>query len=249
MPGAPDTVLLLHGQPGAADDWDRVRVAIGARAEAIAIDRPGWNGTAATSLEGNAKAALAALDERGVERATVAGHSFGGAVAAWLAAHHPERVSSLVLVAPAANTASLYRIDYWLATPLAGYLASVTTLAGLGAALSASPLRRWLAGQLALDDRYLRSVSRRVLAPHAWRAYAAEQQVLVRELPALERALGSITAPTTIVAGSDDHVVPVEAERKLATQIPGAELVLLEHAGHLLLKQQSERLAELIVRG
>jgi pimeloyl-ACP methyl ester carboxylesterase len=247
MSGASDAVLLLHGQPGAGEDWDRVRAAIGSRARTIAIDRPGWDGSPATGLEGNAEAALAALDAQGVERATVAGHSFGGAVAAWLAALHPERVSSLVLVAPAANTASLNRLDYWLATPLAGYLASVTTLAGLGAALSASPLRRWLAGQLALDDRYLRAMSRRVLAPAAWRAYAAEQQVLVHELPELERALDAITAPTTIVAGSDDHVVPVEAERRLATQIPGAELVLLEHTGHLLLHQQAERLAELIL--
>jgi pimeloyl-ACP methyl ester carboxylesterase len=247
MSGAPDPVLLLHGQPGAGDDWDRVRAAIGSRAQTIAISRPGWDGSPPTGLEGNAEAALAALDERSIARATVAGHSFGGAVAAWLAALHPERVSSLVLVAPAANTASLNRLDYWLATPLAGYLASVTSLAGLGAALSASPLRRWLAGQLALDDRYLRAVSRRVLAPAAWRAYAAEQQVLVHELPELERALGSITAPTTIIAGSDDHVVPVEAERRLATQIPHAELVLLEHTGHLLLQQQAERLAELIL--
>jgi pimeloyl-ACP methyl ester carboxylesterase len=248
MAAAPEPVLLLHGQPGAADDWDRVRATIGGRARTIAIDRPGWDGRSApTGLEGNAAAALAALEARGVERATVAGHSFGGAVAAWLAAFHPERVASLVLVAPAANTASLYRLDYWLATPLAGYLASVTTLAGVGAALRASPLRRWLAGQLALDDRYLRAVSRRMLTPAAWRSYAAEQQVLVRELPALERALGSIAAPTTIIAGSADHVVPVGAERKLATQIPGAELVLLEQTGHLLLHQQAERLAALIL--
>jgi pimeloyl-ACP methyl ester carboxylesterase len=85
-----------------------------------------------------------------------------------------------------------------------------------------------------------------MLARPAWRAYAAEQQVLVRDLPLLERRLESISAPTTIVAGSDDHVVPIEAERKLATQIPGAELVTLEHSGHLLLQQQAERLAELI---
>jgi pimeloyl-ACP methyl ester carboxylesterase len=248
MPAAPDPILLLHGQPGAAEDWERVRGAIGDRATTIAIDRPGWNGhSAPADLAGNAQAALEALNAAGAGRARVVGHSFGGAVAAWLAAFHPERVGSLVLVAPAANLASLYRLDYWLATPLAGYLASVATLGGLGAALSATPLRRWLAGQLALDDRYLRAVSRRLLAPTAWRAYAAEQQALVRDLPALEQVLDSIAAPTTIVAGSEDHVVPIEAERKLAAQIPGAELVMLEHAGHLLLHQQAERLAELIV--
>jgi pimeloyl-ACP methyl ester carboxylesterase len=250
MGPAPDPILLLHGQPGAAEDWERVRAAIGARARTIAIDRPGWDGRSAPAdLEGNAEAALEALDAHGADRARVVGHSFGGAVAAWLAAFHPERVASLVLVAPAANVASLYRLDYWLATPLAGYLASVATLAGLGAALSASPLRRWVAGQLALDDRYLRAVSRRMLARPAWRAYAAEQQVLVHDLPSLERRLGSISAPTTIVAGSEDHVVPIEAERKLAAQIPNAELVMLEQTGHLVLQQQAERLAELIAPG
>jgi pimeloyl-ACP methyl ester carboxylesterase len=71
--------------------------------------------------------------------------------------------------------------------------------------------------------------------------------VLVRDLPALEQRLGTISVPTTIVAGSHDHVVPLEAERKLAEQIPDAELVTLEHTGHLLLQQQAERLAELIV--
>ena len=87
-----ETILLLHGQPGAARDWDRVRAAIGGRGRTIAIDRPGWNGRSAPlDLEGNAQAALAPLDDERIDRATVVGHSFGGAVAAWLAAWHPER--------------------------------------------------------------------------------------------------------------------------------------------------------------
>ena len=248
MRDAPDPVLLLHGQPGHASDWDRVRAALGSRRRALAIDRPGWDRrTPPADLRGNAAAALAALDARGLARVTVVGHSFGAAVAAWLAAWNPERVSSLVLIAPAANVASLYRIDYWLAAPVAGYAASVATLAGVGAALSSSPVRRLVAGRLALDDRYLRGAARLLLDPMAWRAYSTEQRVLVRDLPTLERRLGSISAPTTIVAGTEDHVVPTESTKQLAAQIPGAELIELEHAGHLLLHQQSERLAELIV--
>jgi len=248
MGNAPEPVVLLHGQPGGARDWEPVRAAIGTRAQTIALDRPGWDGrTAPTDLAGNARAALAAMDARGAERATIVGHSFGGAIAAWLAAFHPERVGALVLVAPAANLASLYRLDYWLAAPVVGEVASVVTLAGLSVALTPRRVRGWVAARLALDDRYLETWARLLRAPAVWRAYAAEQRVLTRDLPVLEDRLTSLAAPTTIVAGTHDRVVPAAAAHELAAQIPGAELVLLDHAGHLLLHQQVGRMADLIV--
>jgi pimeloyl-ACP methyl ester carboxylesterase len=85
-----------------------------------------------------------------------------------------------------------------------------------------------------------------LLTPRAWRSFVREQRFLVRDLPALERRLGTIDAPTTIMAGSGDHVVPMTAVQRLARQIPGAELVVLEHAGHLLHVQHAARLAEII---
>jgi pimeloyl-ACP methyl ester carboxylesterase len=243
-----EPVLLLHGQPGGAGDWDRVRAAIGSRTPTLAIDRPGWDGRSAPAdLPGNAEAALEALDATGAPRATVVGHSFGGAVAAWLAAAHPQRVTALVLVSPAANCASLYRADYLMAAPVAGYLTSVVTLGGVGLSLTAGPVRRRLAADLGLDDRYLRGAARVLRTPRAWRAYAAEQRVLVDDLPELEARLGRIAAPTTIVAGTADWVVPTRSVRRLAEQIEPAELVLVPDAGHLLPQQAPERLAELIV--
>jgi pimeloyl-ACP methyl ester carboxylesterase len=242
-----DPVLLLHGQPGAAADWEGLRAALGDAARTIAIDRPGWaTGRSATDLDGNARAAVAALDRAAVARAAVVGHSLGAAVAAWLAASMPARVSRLVLVAPAANTDSLGPIDYLLAAPVVGWLASVGAMAGGGLVLGAGPVRRWVAEASALDERYLKSAGRMLLAPAAWRSFVREQRFLVRDLPALERRLAAISAPTTIVAGGSDHVVPIGASRRLAAQIPGAELVELERAGHLLHVQHAGRLAEII---
>jgi pimeloyl-ACP methyl ester carboxylesterase len=213
----------------------------------IAVDRPGWDGrSAATDLPGNAQAALSALDGARVARATVVGHSLGAAVAAWLAGSAPARVGRLVLVAPAANVDALGPVDSLLAAPVIGWLASVGAMAGGGLALGARPVRRWVAEATALDDRYLRAAGRMLLAPAAWRAFVREQRFLVRDLPALERRLPRISAPTTIVAGTGDHVVPLGAARRLATQIPGAALVEIERAGHLVHVQQAERLAEII---
>jgi pimeloyl-ACP methyl ester carboxylesterase len=244
-----DPVLLLHGQPGAAADWTHLIGSFSDRPpNVIAMDRPGWDGrSAVTGLAGNARAAAAALDAAGVARATVVGHSLGAAVAAWLAAASPARVGRLVLVAPAANLDSLGAVDYLLAAPFVGWLASVGAMAGGGLVLGTRPLRRWVGEATALDERYLRAAGRMLLAPRAWRAFVREQRFLVRDLPLLERRLAEISAPTTIVAGLADHVVPIAAARRLADQIGGAELVEVEHAGHLLHVQHAGRLAEIIL--
>ncbi len=241
-------VLLLHGQPGTRRDWERVQAAIGERAATIAFDRPGWDGARpASDLEANAQAAVAALDAEGIGRATVAGHSFGAAVAAWLAAGHPERVASLVLAAPSANGASLLPLDHLLAAPLVGFLVGASVLGATGAALAAPPVRRRIAERLRLDDGYLRATGRVLLDPSTWRAFGVEQRMLLRDLPLLEARLGQITAPTTIAIGTDDFIVPAASARLLSSQIPGARLVELERASHLLPQLRPARLAEIIL--
>jgi len=244
----PDPVLLLHGQPGGARDWHRVVEAIAGRATTIVADRPGWDGdTAATDLAGNARAATALLDAHGVTRATIVGHSFGGAVACWLAAHAPGRVSALVLAAPSANAASLYRVDRWLAAPVGGPIASAATLAATGVALCTHRARRRLAARLGIDEHYLEESGRVLRTPTAWRSFVTEQRVLVSQLSSLEPRLGDISVPTAIVVGTEDRVVAPRAARQLATEIPGARLSLVEGAGHLLPLLAPGPLAELIL--
>ena len=241
------TVLLLHGQPGGGADWDAVVRRLG-RAETIASTRPGWTaGTRPLGLEGNARAALADLDARGIDRAVVVGHSLGAAVAAWLAAGQPERVAALVLVAPAANLAALYPLDRWLAAPVVGELASAVTVGSLGMGLTLAPLRRRIAQYSGIDEGYLRVARRTALRPSSWRTYASEQRTLVRDLPELQRRLATITAPTTILAGERDRIVPPRAARELARQIPGARLVIRARAGHLLPHRAPELVADAIV--
>src|SRR5579872_3329004 len=182
-----ELALLLHGQPGAARDWERVQSFVDGRMRMLAIDRPGWRpGSEPTDLAGNAAAALAALDALGARRAVVVGHSLGAAVAAWIAAERPERVSRLVLAAPAANCASLVPLDYWLARPVLGELAGAAAMAVAGLALRSGSVRRRIMRTFSLEERYLTATSGALLSPSAWRAFAADQRALVRDLPALE---------------------------------------------------------------
>lgn len=244
----PETVLLLHGQPGSGRDWQRVVALLPPGSRTIALDRPGWDGrSAAAGLEVNGRAALAALDSSDLHSVTVVGHSFGGAVAAWLAAHHPERVARLVLAAPAANGASLYELDRLLALPLVGSFASAVMLGASGLALRAAPVRRQLAARFAVPEAYLSWLGRALLSPSAWRAFVVEQRAMVSDLPLLERALHRITVETVLVVGAADRTVPPGAVRLLATQIPRARLEIVAGAGHLLPQLHPEPLAAAIV--
>jgi pimeloyl-ACP methyl ester carboxylesterase len=240
--------LLLHGQPGSARDWEPVIEAIDGRVQTVAVDRPGWDGrTRAGGLAVSAAGALAALDGRGIERAVVAGLSFGGGVAAWLAAHHQDRVAGLVLVAPAANEAALVPVDRLLALPIVGYAVSSAMLSAAGVALSAGAVRSRVATRFALRDDYLASMGRRLRSGQARRAFWVEQRAMLRELPVLERRLEGISAPTTVIVGTGDTVVPPAAGRRLAEQISGARLIEIPAAGHRLFAQYPRRIAEEIV--
>ncbi|MGO9977201.1 MAG: alpha/beta fold hydrolase [Solirubrobacteraceae bacterium] len=241
-------ILLLHGQPGRGSDWSLLVDAIAGRAPTLVIDRPGWDGrSAAGGLALSADAAVSALDAALIRRATIVGHSYGAAVAAWVAALDPQRVSSLVLIAPAANVASLQSIDRVLAAPVAGYLASAALLVAGGLVIAAPALRRRLAAAMAVREDYLRATGSWLRGRATWDAFFVEQRALVRDLPVLESRLARIEAPTTIVVGSADTVVPAAATRKLATQIGRARLIEIERGGHMLPAQYPDRLAEIVL--
>ena len=102
--GQGEPVVLLHGFGGSSWSWRHLMPALARRHRVIAPDLNGFGWTqrprevAAYSYAGQAAMVLGVLRELGVERFHVIGHSYGGGLALWLAARHPERVRSLVLV-------------------------------------------------------------------------------------------------------------------------------------------------------
>jgi pimeloyl-ACP methyl ester carboxylesterase len=153
----------------------------------------------------------------------------------------------LVLAAPSANCESLNRLDELLATPLLGTALAATAFATIGLGLTGGRARRRISSRFGLPETYLRAYARTLLSPRTWHSFSVEQKMLVRDLPALEERLSAISAPTTIVVGTADRIVSPSSVRRLATQIPHAELVALEQASHLLLQERSAEVAELVV--
>jgi 3-oxoadipate enol-lactonase len=245
-------VVLLHGQPGSPADWQLVTGRLPARLHAVAADRPGYGASrlAAGGFAANARAVLDDLDSRGVTRAVLVGHSYGGGVALSAASLAPGRVAAVVLLA-SVGPGCVTSWDRLLAAPGAGQLC----------ARVAWQLTPWLARARLAGTSWRRG---RPLGPdehvnwqvwgHAghgqcplWRTFLTEQRALLRELGELEEALPSVRVPVLVLADPRDTIVPFETARRLVRALPDARLQLVGGAGHHLPRRAPAAVADAIV--
>ena len=243
-PAAPDaTVVLLHGAAGNLRDID---LALGRRlAEShrvIAIDRPGhgWSdrpGGAADASPARQAALIAqALDAMGVGEAVMVGHSWAGALATNLALDHAEKVSGLVLIAPATHpwpggTTWYYPVA---AFPVLGELFMRTVMLPAGWFMVEAGVKGVFSPHEPPDDYARQTGAPLLLRPREFRANAADVHRLKRFVTAQAPRYAEIDVPTSIVTADADHVVsPTIHSRALAREIAGARLVVVAGAGHM----------------
>ncbi len=232
--GSGPAVVLLHGQPGRGSDWESVVPLLAPRFTVIVPDRLGYGRTGgrAAGFAANAEATCELLDRLGRRSAIVAGHSWGGGVGLALAEAFPDRVAGLVLVASVAPGEAPSRLDRALARPVVGSAVAAVAQGSARLALGWRPLR-------AIFERRLPAHVSRMLGT-SWRqegvtgSFAVEQRALVDELDGLGPGMASLRAPTVVVSGTADRVVPPSAGRRLVAGIAGATQVLVDGAGHLL---------------
>ena len=256
-PGAADglaahELVLLHGQPGSPADWQLVTGRLPAQLHAVAADRPGYGSSRlpAGGFAANARAVLDDLDSRGVTRAVLVGHSYGGGVALSAASAAPGRVAAVVLLA-SVGPGCVTGWDRLLAAPGAGQLCALVAWR-----LTPWLARAVLAGTAARRGRPLgpgehvnwqvwghTGYGRRPL----WSTFLTEQRALLRELGELEAALSSVRVPVLVLADPRDAIVPFETARRLVRALPDARLQLVEGAGHHLPRRAPQAVADAIV--
>jgi pimeloyl-ACP methyl ester carboxylesterase len=198
-------IVLIHGLSGSARWWARNIRPLAQRFRVHAVDLIGFGGSRCGRrfVLGEAADYLARwMDQIGLERAGLVGHSMGGYIAAELAADHPARIERLVLVDAAALP-----FDQGLTTH------------GLG---------------MMQELRYLRPSFLPTLLYDALRAgpstlWGAANDLLRSDLrPKLER----IQAPTLVVWGEHDALVPLEVGRRLSRHVGSKDLLVIKGAGH-----------------
>ena len=247
----PHELVLLHGQPGSPADWQQVAARLPARLHAVAPDRPGYGSSQlpAGGFAANARAVLDDLDSRGIKRAVLVGHSYGGGVALSAASMAPSRVEAVILLA-SVGPGCVNRWDRLLAAPGAGQLCALVAwrLTPWIARARLAWLGRRRGGALRPDEHVNWQVWSHAAGGRSrlWRTFLVEQRALLRELGELERAIGSVQAPVLLLADPQDTLVPIDTARRLARALPDARLQLVHGAGHHLPRRAPDAVADAI---
>jgi pimeloyl-ACP methyl ester carboxylesterase len=216
-------IVLIHGFNGQLGAWNGVWPHLDGCGRRLRLDVPGFGGsrwnTRDYGLPEQARRVVALLDQRGLARVTLVGTSMGGSLAAWIAAHYPERVQRLALLAPSGYTGALRYPGLY------------------GLILRPGKLNAW-ASAIARGGIY-RTLFPRSRALQALSVTASYGRGWVE-------ALARIRAPTLIVWSRGDEGVSHTTALDVRASIPGSTLLWLDEAtDHLIPQARPELIAAL----
>jgi pimeloyl-ACP methyl ester carboxylesterase len=238
--GDGDPIVFIHGLSGSWPNWLEQLPVFARDHRVIAFDLPGFGHSPMPaekiSIAGYGRLVYRLLDVLEVPRAVIVGNSMGGFIGAELAIGFPERVERLVLVSAAGLTIEHQRDERVLAV-----------LKRLEARLAA--WGGWLgsrADRFARRPRYRRALASIVAAhPDRLSAPLVAEQLRGSGKPGFVDALDALTgypirdrlprisAPTLIVWGEDDFLIPVKDAYEFQRLIPGSRRVIYRDTGHV----------------
>jgi 3-oxoadipate enol-lactonase len=175
---------------------------------------------------------VSVLDAAGVDRAHVYGISLGGMIAQEVALRHPERVRALVLGATTAGGDDRVQA----APEVVAFVRLRAQMTAECAVWASVPINYAPRTRLAGGDRIAQDIARRLRFP-------AESEYYSAQLAAANghaARVANIRAPTLVVHGEEDVLIPPANGERLAAAIPGAELSLWPGAAHLYFTDEPE---------
>lgn len=216
-------LILIHGSGGSRLHWPpQLRRLPNYRV--FGLDLPGHGespGEGETTIAGYVRRVVEWLDEQGIERAVLAGHSMGGAIAMTAALDEPDRVAGLVLV----GTGGRLRVTEEI----------------LQAA--ADPIRFEETVEVITTWSYGDQTPEKIVALAKMRMYEIRPEIIHGDYTACNQfdildRLSEIRTPSLILCGEQDRLTPLKYARHLDEHIPETTLVLIEGAGHMVMLER-----------
>lgn len=225
----PETILFIHGLVLASESWQAQRDHFAKTHRVITFDLRGQGRSEHTKgglgVDSLAEDAAQLLRHIAAEGAHVVGFSMGAFIALRLGARHPALVHSLTLIGVSADAES------WGKMPSCAAMIALVSVAGVRPV--APRMMQILFGRSALADPARAAMIAR------WRAVVdALPKSIVRAASAsamrgsVAGEMARITAPTLILAGEEDHPVPLHHQQAVAAAIPGAVIEVVSGTGH-----------------
>jgi pimeloyl-ACP methyl ester carboxylesterase len=226
-----DAVLLVMGLGMTATGWWRTAPVLGRRLRVISFDNRGVGRSGRPpgpySAAEMADDGVAVLDAAGVDCAHVYGVSLGGMIAQELALRHPQRVRSLVLGATTPGGANAAAAD----DATLEFFRRRAQMPAEEAVWASVPYNYAARTRREHPRRIGQDIAQRLRYPIERAPYEAQLEAALGH--DVHARLATIDAPTLVVHGREDRMVPRENARILAQAIPGAQLTLLDDAAHL----------------
>lgn len=257
--GEGSPLLMVHGLGGNALNWMAVAPGLAQHHHVVALDLAGFGQTPlfkrSAAVGANAELVSDFIDLVFDEPVTLIGNSMGGYISVLVAADHPDKLTRLVLVDPAVPGVHVRRPE-----PAMLGVAAALSVPGLAEVLldrrarmlgPEGLVKETLASVCADPSRITEDVfeahvritrERADLGRQNYRALLqATRSIALRMAdPRFWVRARSVKAPTLVIHGELDHVIPLSAARELVRGVPGWTLEVLEGVGHVPMMETPE---------
>ncbi len=245
-PKTASVLVLIHGSNASLFTWEPWVSRLGDTYRIVTMDMPSHGLTGAVPSRDYSQKGMAAFvnnvaDKIGLQKFAIGGNSMGGGVAARFAEDYPARLTALILVDAGgmpAQQGDHVPIGFRLArTPIVNQLL-----------LHVTPRHIFKEG---LDDSF---AHQNLVTPQMVTQYWELNRMAGTRQATMERFqipfdtyvkdhAGDIKAPTLILWGAKDHLIPVAAATEYQKAIPGSKLIVYPDAGHILQEDEADKSA------
>ena len=247
-------LVLIHGIGGAVDVWRKQFEQLPQSHRVLAVDLPGCGRSAIppqyphNALQLLASSVRAVMQAVGMDQATIIGSSLGGAVAIEFAMRWPEMASSLVLIGPAGMSHQVSWALRLMTIPRIGELLTLPDRTR-----TAHAIRSCVADPATVEEEDIDRAFAMATLPGAQdaflrllRTYASVRGLDREELRRLQAGMRTIHAPTLVIWGERDQILPVSAAHVALEYLPNAALIIRKESGHLVFVEEPAWFAKLV---
>lgn len=223
--GSGEPVLFMHGLGGSIESWTNNVDELAKSFRVIATDLPGFGLSDKPKMNYSIKFyrgfVVRFLKQLQLEQVSMVGSSLGGHIAAEVAINHPSLVKKLVLISPAGALPRSFK-----GSPALWRYVRVLN------AKSVQQVKQALfaVDNKPVDDSYAQLVYQKILMPGAKEAFLSALAGSA-QAPRLNNRLGKIKAPTLLLWGKEDYMIPVKFVEPFV-KMKNCRIVMLENCGH-----------------